>query len=80
MTIYLICYSRFKGATCTVFNLSHGRSKEQKNEQENNDPNPQNNAAAGYHNPVKTELLKGGGILDLTAFCLWLFVKAYTES
>ena len=38
--------------------------REQKNEQENNAPNPKNNAAAGYQGPVKIEILKSAGLLE----------------
>ena len=35
------------------------------NEQLNNAPNPKNNAASGYQGPVKIELLKGTGLLEM---------------
>ena len=62
-------YSIISVATCTVRNLLHGWSRGQKNEQRNNVPRPKNNAAAGYKDPVKIELLKGSGLL------LFLLVK-----
>ena len=40
--------------------------EDQKNEQQNNVPNlKKNNAAAGYQGPVKIELLKGAGPLEI---------------
>ena len=48
--------------TCTVCNIFHGWLSEQKSEQQNNAPNPKNNAAAGYQGPVKIKLLKGAGL------------------
>ena len=66
------CFSRFpdtsklvkKVATCSVWKVLHGWSRGQTNEQQNNAPNPKNNAAAGYQGPVKIELLKGACLLD----------------
>ena len=51
------------GAICTVCNVLHGWSKEQKNEQQNNVPNSKNSAAAGNKGPMKIELLKDVGLL-----------------
>ena len=48
--------------TCTVCNILHAWLKGQKNEQQNNAPNPKNNAAAGYQGLVKIKLLKGAGL------------------
>ena len=56
--------SLFSWATCTVCKVLHGWSRGQKNEQQNNTPNPKkNNATAGYQGPVITEFLKGSGLL-----------------
>ena len=51
------------GSACTVFNVLHGWLRGQTNEQQNNAPNPKNNAAAGYRGPVKIELLEDAGVL-----------------
>ena len=49
----------YSGATCTVCNVLHIWSREQKNEQQNNvpneTPNPKNNAAAGFKGPLISE-------------------------
>ena len=64
----------FDGATCTICNLLNVWSTGQKNEQQNNAPNPKNNADAGYQGPVKIMLLKGAGLLFLTKFLKHLCV------
>ena len=58
------CTSAFVGeATCTVCNVSHGWWRGQKNEQQNNVPNPKKPCiAAGYKGPVKIELFKGAAL------------------
>ena len=51
-------------ATCTVCYALHGWSRGQKNEQQNNVPNPKKkNTAAGYQGPVKIEFLEGASLL-----------------
>ena len=54
-----------RGVTGTVWNVLHGWSRGQKNEQQNNVSSPENNAAAGYQGPVKIELLKDAGLLNI---------------
>ena len=53
------------GATCTICNVLHDWSREQKNEQRNNIPTQKNNAAVSYKSRVKMQLLilKGEGLL-----------------
>ena len=66
---------RYSGrATCTVCNVLHGCWRGQKNEQQNNAPNPKNNAAAGYQGPVKIELLRDAGLLQWEA-CMGCIFK-----
>ena len=57
---FIIPFSRNKnglqlGGTRSICNVLHGWSRRQKNEQQNNAPNPKKitNAAAGYKGPVK---------------------------
>ena len=60
----ILIKSNALGAIYTVCSILHSWSREQKNEQQNNAPNPKkNNAAAGYKGPVKIELLKGADLL-----------------
>ena len=66
------------GATHTACNVLHGWLRGQKNEQQNNVPNPKkqknkkNNAAAGCHCPLKIELLKGAGLLNILSYDAYL--------
>ena len=62
-------------AACTVCNVLHGWSREQRNEQQNNVPNPKNNATTGYKGPVKNEAFEScRSSLDLSTFCLLLII------
>ena len=54
-----------RGATRTVWNVLHGWSRGQKNEQQTMFPALKSNAAAGYKGLLKIELLIGVGLLNI---------------
>ena len=68
------------GATCTICNVLHGWLRGQKKEKQNNAPNPKDNAAVGYQDPVKTKLLKGAGLLKIFFFHVKNLKKLPTSS
>ena len=65
------CKVAFSGevlATCTVYNFLHGWSREQKNEQQNNDPNPKKQCSCRLSGSSENRAF--GGVQVWCAFSL----------
>ena len=56
------------GVTCTIFNVLHGWSRGQKNEQPNNDPSSRKQCSCRLSGSSEYVSVKGAGLLQLYAF------------